>query len=370
MNREIGELAPESAAHLTADLPVCDTRVCEPTEAAIAEAAAILRAGGLVAFPTETVYGLGANALDTAAVPRIFAAKGRPSDNPLIVHVADAAAAEPLCYISEASRRLMAAFWPGPLTLSMPKKPCIPPVVNAGLPSVAIRNPSHPVALALLRACGVPVAAPSANTSGRPSPTTARHVLHDLGGHVPLILDGGPCSVGVESTVLDMTADVPTVLRPGGVTPEMIARVIGEVRVADSVMRPLREGERALSPGMRYRHYAPGGMLTLGTGSPERVRALCRARYAEAVARGETARVLAFEEHLPYYDGCEARPIGRLGEPETVARALFAALRDMDDEHVDTILCEAMEATGVGLAVMNRLNRAAGFHVVNAEEAL
>ncbi|MDD3411116.1 MAG: L-threonylcarbamoyladenylate synthase, partial [Eubacteriales bacterium] len=186
------------------------TIVSQPTAEAIERAAELLRAGQLVAFPTETVYGLGANALDAAAVPCIYTAKGRPSDNPLIVHVASPEAAEPLCYVSEDARKLMDAFWPGPLTLSMPKKPCIPAVTNAGLPSVAIRNPSHPVALALLRACEVPVAAPSANTSGRPSPTTAQHVLDDLNGVIPMILDGGPCDVGLESTVLDMTSEVPT----------------------------------------------------------------------------------------------------------------------------------------------------------------
>ncbi|MEG2207911.1 MAG: L-threonylcarbamoyladenylate synthase [Clostridia bacterium] len=343
------------------------TFLLQPTEENIARAAAALRAGELVGLPTETVYGLGANALDEAAVRAIFAAKGRPADNPLIVHVPNAAAAEPLCYISTQAHALMRAFCPGPLTLLMPKKPCIPEIVNAGLPSVAVRIPSHPVAQKLLRACGVPVAAPSANTSGKPSPTTAAHVLNDLAGKLEIILDGGPCTVGLESTVVDMTAEIPTVLRPGGITPAMLLTVLNEVRVADSVLRPLREGERALSPGMRYRHYAPGGQLTLVRGTQENVAWLCRRMYQQAVADGKAARVLAFEEHLPAYAGLEALSIGRLNEPETVARELFAVLREMDAEQVQVLTCEVLPPEGIGLAIMNRLSRAAAFHVADAD---
>ena len=314
-----------------------ETQILAPTEEAVALAARILREGGLVGLPTETVYGLGANALDEAAVRAIFAAKGRPADNPLIVHVPAPEDAVPLCHISDASRALMERFCPGPLTLLMPKKPCVPDVVNAGLPSVAVRIPSHPVAQRVLRACGVPVAAPSANTSGKPSPTTALHVYHDLKGKLPLILDGGECQVGLESTVVDMTGDIPTVLRPGGITPEMLLEVLPEVRVADSVLRPLREGERALSPGMRYRHYAPGGELTLVKGSQENVRALCLRMYREAVAAGRSARILAFEEHLSDYAGAQALSIGSLEKPETVAHRLFNVLRQMDEEGVEAL---------------------------------
>ena len=337
-------------------------------EEAVALAARILREGGLVGLPTETVYGLGANALDESAVRAIFAAKGRPADNPLIVHVPAPEDAVPLCHISPAARALMERFCPGPLTLLMPKKPCVPDVVNAGLPSVAVRIPSHPVAQRVLRACGVPVAAPSANTSGKPSPTTALHVYHDLKGKLPLILDGGECQVGLESTVVDMTGDIPTVLRPGGITPEMLLEVLPEVRVADSVLRPLREGERALSPGMRYRHYAPGGELTLVKGSQENVRALCLAMYREAVAAGRSARILAFEEHLSDYEGAQALSIGSLEKPETVAHRLFNVLRQMDEEGVEALTCEVLPAEGIGLAIMNRLSRAAAFRIRNADE--
>ena len=342
------------------------TIVVKPDKAAILEAAALLRAGGLVAFPTETVYGLGANALDAEAVPRIYQAKGRPSDNPLIVHVAAPEAVAPLAFADARAHALMAAFWPGPLTLLLPKKPLIPAVTNAGLPSVAVRMPNHPVALALLAACGVPVAAPSANRSGRPSPTTAAHVLADLQGRVPMILDGGACAVGLESTVLDMTAEVPTIVRPGGVTREMLLRHLPDVRVADSVMRPLHEGEKAVSPGMMYRHYAPSGQLTLVKGAPDAVAAACRAEYAKAVAAGKRACILAFAENAQRYAGLAVRQIGSLAAPDTIAHELFAALRAMDDAGMEIILCEAVATQGIGLAIMNRMCRAAGFRVLEA----
>ena len=349
-----------------------DTQSLQPTDEAIQTAARVLREGGLVGMPTETVYGLGANALDDAAVRAIFAAKGRPADNPLIVHVPSPESVAPLCHISEAARALMERFCPGPLTLLMPKKPCIPAVVNAGLPSVAVRIPSHPVAQRLLQACGVPVAAPSANTSGKPSPTTAMHVYHDLHGKLPVILDGGECQVGLESTVVDMTSDIPTVLRPGGVTPEMLLTVLKEVRVADSVLRPLREGERALSPGMRYRHYAPGGQLTLITGQQAHVQALSLRMYREAAAAGRSARILAFEEHLAAYRaaGANALSIGRLAQPETVAQRLFAVLREMDGEGVKALTCEVLPPEGIGLAIMNRLSRAAAFRILDADKEI
>ena len=340
------------------------TRVLLPTQEAVEEAATLLRQGELVAFPTETVYGLGAHALDAVAVPGIYRAKGRPSDNPLIVHVASPEAAEPLCYVDARARSVMRRFWPGPLTVLLPKKQVIPAVTNAGLASVAVRMPDHPVALALLRACGVPLAAPSANTSGRPSPTTAQHVLADLEGKIPLILDGGECRVGLESTVLDLTTAIPTIVRPGGITLDMLTQLLGEVRVADSVLRPMKTGEKAISPGMMYRHYAPKGNLTLIHGEPDAVRDACRKLYAEAVAQGENACILALEERLDGYEGCQTLTIGSLARPETIAHTLFAALRRMDDEGVDTMLCEAIDTSGIGLAIMNRMVRAASFHVL------
>lgn len=347
-----------------------NTIILSPTDENIEIAAQYLREGKLVGLPTETVYGLGANALDEKAVHSIFAAKGRPADNPLIVHVPDIEAAEPLCHITDTARELMSAFCPGPLTLLMPKKPTVPDVVNAGLPSVAIRIPSHPVALKLLKACGLPVAAPSANTSGKPSPTTAMHVYQDLSGKLPVILDGGNCQVGLESTVLDMTAEVPTILRPGGITPDMLLSVLPEVRVADSVLRPLRNGEQALSPGMRYRHYAPAGQLTLIKGEQANVECVCRKLYHDAISQGKSARILAFEEHLPAYEGAHALSIGSLQKPESIAHNLFAVLRQMDDERIDVITCEVLPSEGIGLAIMNRLSRAAAFHMINADDLI
>jgi L-threonylcarbamoyladenylate synthase len=345
-----------------------ETLLLTPTEENLALAARALREGQLVGMPTETVYGLGVNALDEEAVRAIFAAKGRPADNPLIVHVPDIASAEPLCHMDERSRRVMAHFCPGPLTVLLPKKPIVPQVVNAGLPSVAIRIPAHPIARRLLELSGVPVAAPSANTSGKPSPTTARHVFDDLAGKLTCIIDGGECQVGLESTVLDLTREVPTVLRPGGITPDMLLEVLDEVAVADSVLRPLQKGEKALSPGMLYKHYAPKGMLSLVSGSPEAVAGRIRKLYSEAEQLGKTVQVLAFQEHLSAYAGLNAKCIGSLAAPETVARSLFATLRQADAEGIDVLYSEVLPAEGVGLAVMNRLSRAAGFRTIEADE--
>ncbi|MFH1512903.1 MAG: L-threonylcarbamoyladenylate synthase, partial [Bacillota bacterium] len=328
--------------------------------------AKLLQSGEIVAFPTETVYGLGANALDAQAVGKIFLAKDRPADNPLIVHVASPEAAEALCRVTTQARRLMAVFWPGPLTLLLQKKPVIPAVTNAGLMSVAVRMPDHPVALRLLKACGLPIAAPSANRSGRPSPTTAQHVLEDMGGRIPLILDGGSCSVGLESTVLDLTGNIPVIVRPGGVTPEMLFDVLPGVRVAETAMRPLRAEETAVSPGMRHAHYAPKGRLTVVEGEPDNAEAACKKLYREAADRGQTACLLVAAERQARYDGYNTYVLGSLQAPETIARSLFSALRKMDKDGVEVILCEAMETSGIGLAIMNRLSRAAAFRVVKA----
>ena len=344
------------------------TQLLLPTAEALNTAATLLQEGKQVAFPTETVYGLGANALNETAVRGIFEAKGRPADNPLIVHVPTADAAEPLCYLTQEARQLMHIFCPGPLTLLLPKKEGLPPVVNAGLPSIAIRIPGHPVAQALLHACRLPIAAPSANTSGRPSPTLATHVLEDLHGKIPLVLDGGPCELGVESTVLDLTAPLPTILRPGSITQEMLLTVLPQVQVAESVLRPLREGEKALSPGMLYRHYAPKGRLWLVKGAPKAVRDCCLQKYQEALAEKKSSRILVFQEHVSLYPSGTALSIGSYSRPETVAHALFAMLRQMDAEQVDVLLCEVLPPDGIGLAIMNRLSRAASFQVIDADK--
>lgn len=336
--------------------------LCLPaTEENIRLGGRLLSEGQLVGFPTETVYGLGANALDEAAVRSIFAAKGRPQDNPLIVHVAGKEDAFPLCHVTPLAEKLMDAFWPGPLTLVMPKKDVIPHATCAGLDSVGVRCPDHPVALALIKAAKVPVAAPSANTSGKPSPTRAKHVFEDMQGKIPLILDGGDCMVGVESTVLSVTGDIPVILRPGKVTQQDIAAVAGDCKVADSVMRPLQENEAAPSPGMKHRHYAPEGKMTIVQGADEeKVVSLLKAMYDE----NENACILCRKSLTAHFEGRRVFSIG--DTPEDTAKILFAALRDMDEMKVSRILCQGWDTGGVGLAVMNRMARAAAFDIIEA----
>lgn len=338
-----------------------------PGESSYREAARLFAEGQLVAFPTETVYGLGANALDPEAVLGIFQAKGRPADNPLIVHIHDRAQLDSLCEVPSLAPVLMDAFWPGPLTLLFPRKPSVPGVVTAGLPTVAIRMPSHPVAAAMLRTCGLPVAAPSANTSGRPSPTTAAHVLEDMNGRIPLILDGGPCNIGLESTVLDLCHGGPVILRPGGVTKEMLEEVLHtEVAVAGSVLRALRENETALSPGMRYKHYAPQAAVTLVEGDAEKVIPLMKSLCLEQKSLGRKACVLCFSEHLGLLEGCTPHDLGSAASPDETARVLFDTLRRLDEEGMEIVFSEVLPPRGLGLAVMNRLGRAAAFRTIRA----
>ena len=332
------------------------TELCQADDASIRRAAALLRAGELVAFPTETVYGLGADALNGEAAARIFAAKGRPADNPLIAHIAGESglagliAGEPCA----CARKLMRAFWPGPMTLIFPKSPRVPREVTAGLDTVAVRMPSHPVARALISAAQTPIAAPSANRSGRPSPTTAAHVLEDMEGRIPIILDGGPCEVGLESTVVDVTGARPRILRPGGVTLEMLEGVVGDVDVDEGVLHQLQAGSQARSPGMKYKHYAPKGEVTIVTG-PRAAQEIARL-YDAADGR---AAILAFSQ-ADY----GARRVYRL---KNAPGELFAALRQLDEDGMETIYAEDVPTAGVGLAVMNRLMRAAAFRVVEAQ---
>ncbi len=337
------------------------TELLKANESSLRLAADLLKNGQVVGIPTETVYGLGANALDEQAVLAIFAAKERPADNPLIVHIADFADMQPLCHVNDMAKKLAEAFWPGPLTMILPKKDIVPTAVTAHLDSVAVRMPAHPVAQQIIRLSGCPIAAPSANRSGRPSPTQAQHVFEDMDGRIPLIIDGGESDVGVESTVVSLPGDTAVVLRPGGITPEMIAAVLGECEVADSVMRPLREGEEAPSPGMKHKHYAPKAPMTLYAGEEHAVAArICR-EY-DSLPEGSTL-ILAAQPHLPLYGD---RLVFDLG-PDAVsaAHALFAALRHADHLGVKRVLSEAWPEEGVGLALMNRMARAAGFDIVS-----
>ena len=347
-----------------------NTQLLPATEASLALAARLFKEGQLVAFPTETVYGLGAHALDAEAVRCIFAAKGRPADNPLIVHIHDRSQLDSICEVNGTALRLMDAFWPGPLTIILPRKTAVPDVVTAGLDTVAVRMPSHPVAMALLKACGLPIAAPSANRSGKPSPTSAQHVFTDMEGRIPLIIDGGESDVGLESTVISLAGEKPCILRPGGVTKAMLEAVIGEVSLAGSILRPLEKGEKALSPGMMYKHYSPDGQVTLIEGEENAVVEALRRLHAHAEAEGHRACVMCFTEHVESLKDCHPHDIGSKDDAAEVARRLFANLRTLDEEQMDVIFSEVVPPEGVGLAVMNRLGRAAAFRTVRAKEVI
>lgn len=321
--------------------------------------------GELVAFPTETVYGLGASGLDGDAVKRIFEAKGRPNDNPLILHVENLRQVERLwTEIPHVARMLMHTFWPGPLTLIYYSSALVPPEVTAGLKTVALRMPDNPVALALIREAGVPIAAPSANLSGMPSPTKAEHVFKDMQGIIPLILDGGPCKFGVESTVLSLV-DTPTILRPGAITKEMLEAVIGHVELADCLLQPMKEGEKAMSPGMKYKHYAPKAQVYVTTGTPEKAALRIVERYAQLTAEGKKVEIAGTRQTMGYYKARKIPAVlmGDRDNPVTLCAQLFSLLRKMDEEGAEVILAEGISPEGAGLAYMNRLLRAAGFEV-------
>ena len=328
-----------------------------------AQAAEILRRGGLVGIPTETVYGLGASGLDPEAVAKIFKAKGRPQDNPLILHIPSADWLERYCRdIPAAAYTLARRFWPGPMTMILKRREMVPDAVTAGLDTVGMRCPAHPVTRAIIAAAGVPVAAPSGNTSGRPSPTTAEHMLEDMDGKIDAIVDGGACSVGVESTIIDLTVTPPRLLRPGGVTLEQLREALGEVGVDPAVTRQLQAGERPRAPGMKYRHYAPKAPVTAVRGD-----AAAGAEYIRAhLAPGDG--VICFSEYAPLFPGRPVEVIGPADDVPEQARRIFDALRFFDGTPVEHIWAQCPGDEGLGLAVANRLNKAAGFHIVDAGE--
>lgn len=323
------------------------------------KAARLLSRSSLVAFPTETVYGLGGNALDPNASLEIFKAKGRPSDNPLIVHISDICEVYSLAYdIPKSFFKLADAFWPGPLTIILKKSDIVPDSTTGGLPSVAIRMPSHPVARDLISACGFPIAAPSANSSGKPSPTSALHVKEDLDGKLPLILDGGECKIGIESTVLSLAEDKPLLLRPGAVTKEMIEEVIGEIEVSRGVLNPLKEGERVLSPGMKYKHYAPKADITVLEGDSEAFIKFLNEKKNESFSAALLFKGEAERCPLPYI------VFGAEGDELSQASSLFSALREFDKMGAKKVYAHSPGKSGVALAVYNRLIRAAGFNTI------
>lgn len=330
----------------------------------IREAGRIIREGGLVAFPTETVYGLGGNALDVTASQRIYAAKGRPSDNPLIVHIADMASLLPLVTeIPEAARKLASACWPGPLTMIFHKSSIVPLETTGGLDSVAVRFPSHPIACALIRAGGGYVAAPSANTSGRPSPTMAEHVIEDLKGKIEMIVDGGSVGIGLESTIVDFTENIPTILRPGYINEQMLRDILGEVRMDKGL---LAENSRIhpKAPGMKYRHYAPKGSLLIVEGQTDRVAAKIEEMAREKTAAGYTVGIIGTDESVGRYSSGIIKSIGTRSDEESIGRHLYSVLREFDDCGAAYIFSESFDTPKMGQAIMNRLLKAAGHQVI------
>lgn len=334
---------------------------------ALQAAAGIIRDGGLVAFPTETVYGLGADAMNAEAAAKIYEAKGRPSDNPLIVHIADKEQVDLLAEnVPEAAERIMEAFWPGPLTIILNKKKEVPHGTTGGLNTVAIRMPSHPVAQALIRESGCMIAAPSANTSGRPSPTTAAHVMEDMQGRIPMVLDGGAVGIGIESTILDMTGEIPMILRPGYITKEMLEKVAGEVDIDPAVAgKQMPENVVAKAPGMKYRHYAPKGSLVLVEGPEDKVIEKINALTEEKTRLGYKVGVLGTDETLEKYRAGWRRSIGSRECPDSVAAHLYGLLRECDEQELDYIYSESFFADGLGNAIMNRMLKAAGYHLIS-----
>lgn len=343
------------------------TKKLTANEEDIVYAGALIRQGEVVAFPTETVYGLGADATNPHAVDKIFQAKGRPSDNPLIVHIASLKDLEGLTReIPDSARRLMDAFWPGPLTLILPKKEGLPHQVTAGLDTVGIRMPDHPVARRLIERAGVPLAAPSANRSGRPSPTTAQHVLEDLEGRIAAVIDGGATGVGVESTVVDMTAGVPMILRPGGITQEQLEQVIGPVKTDPAILRRFGEAKQPpKAPGMKYTHYAPQGEMWIVNREGGAVVAAIQALVDRDKGEGFRVGVLTTDEHVDKYRADAVISCGQRQNLSTIATGLYAALRTFDKQGIERIYAESFPKKGLGVAIMNRLVKAAGYRMIH-----
>ena len=336
---------------------------------AMEQAAALIKAGEVVSFPTETVYGLGADGLNPTAVAKIFAAKGRPNDNPLILHIAQKEAIAPLTTgLNANAQKLIEHFWPGPLTLIVNKSSIVPDAVSAGLETVAVRFPSNKFAQDFIRACGCPIAAPSANISGRPSPTNAQDVLEDMQGKIAGMLDGGSCGIGLESTVVDTTEPVPTILRPGGITYEMLTEVMGAVEID-----PALQGDKNFkpkAPGMKYRHYAPKADLSIVEGPQEDVIDCINRLTREAAAKGLKAGIIATDETRAQYASGLVLSIGSREEEETIAHHLYEVLRDFDEADVNVIYSEAFYTPRMGQAIMNRLLKAAGHKIIKAQEEL
>lgn len=334
-------------------------------------AAKVIKEGGLVAFPTETVYGIGVNSFNEEAIKKIFIAKGRPQDNPLIVHIAELEQIYDLVKeVPQKAKTLMKKFWPGPLTLIFKKSQKVPYVNTAGMDTVAIRMPSNTIAHLLIKRAEVPISAPSANVSGKPSPTDASHVIEDLYGKVDVIIDGGKCDVGVESTVLDLTEKVPVILRPGAVTLEMLREVIGNVEVDPSLLKKPQEDLKPKSPGMKYKHYSPNAEVYIVTGDLEKVVKKIQELTEEQLKYGKKVGIMATVQTSTQYEKGEIIVVGDRNRPETIAKNLFEVLRQFDKKGVDVIFAESFEYDNIGLAIMNRLEKAAGYKEISAEGEL
>ncbi len=328
-------------------------------------AAQIIKNGGLVAFPTETVYGLGANGLDENAVPKIYEAKGRPSDNPLILHISEFDEIKNIVKeIPDIAVILADEFWPGPLTMVFKKSNIVPYRTTGGLESVAVRVPSNKIAREFIKMAGVPVAAPSANSSGRPSPTKASHVLEDLDGKIDMVIDGGTVDIGLESTIVDVTGEVPVILRPGFITEEMLSEAIGRVQIDQAVKNLSPDKDlKPKAPGMKYRHYAPQGKMTIYKGNPEKVVKVINEEIAKS--EGKKTAVLATDETKRYYKADIVISLGSREDCESIAHNLFDALRSFDDMGAEIIFSEGFDESRLGFAIMNRLHKSAGYNIMN-----
>lgn len=336
---------------------------------AVSRAGEILKTGGLVAFPTETVYGLGGDALNPESSAKIYAAKGRPSDNPLIVHIADMESLYPIVTeIPEAAQKLAEKYWPGPLTMIFRKKEIVPKETTGGLNTVAVRMPSHKVALALIKAAGGYIAAPSANLSGRPSPTLAEHVAADMGGKINMIIDGGAVDIGLESTIVDMTSRQPVILRPGYITKEMIQDTLGyEVDYDKAILGVTSPDEHPRAPGMKYKHYAPAGDMVIVKGSPEAIISYVNRCAEEKRAQGEKVGVIATKETYRSYRADQVVNIGARNDEDAIAAHLYATLREFDETGMTSIYSEEFDTPGIGQAIMNRLIRAAAHQIIEVQ---
>ena len=331
----------------------------------IEKAAKVIKNGGIVAFPTETVYGLGADALNENAVKKIFEAKGRPQDNPLIIHVSSKKIDKYVKDIPECAEKMMEKFWPGPLTIILNKKDIVPNMTSANLSSVGVRMPSEPIALKLIEMSGVPIAAPSANISGRPSPTDVERCVEDLKGRVDFILGGKKSRVGVESTIVDCTVNPPVVLRPGGITLEMLKEIDSRIEIDKAILSKPTKDFKPKAPGMKYRHYAPKAKVRIISGENEKVVEKINEMIHNYMEEGKSVGVLASEENNKKYISKDIITLGSIKDLSKVAQNLFEALRSFDDKGVDIILSEAFEEKGLGIAVMNRLKKAAGYDIIN-----